>query len=859
MQNSNLKPQEQKVIQMSDQLIGLLDSSADWSANYLKDHQVKKFMDKILQEKQVTVRRIKDSASRPLALGIFGASQCGKSYLVSELVKGSSDSLTVLLNKARQQPEPRDYIEEVNPAGGRESTAIVTRFTTRPYQQIPGCSAFIRLLSITDIIKIFLNGYLFECQSDFMPSAEELQKVRYSFRSFSGRSNSPGLLSEADVWDLQDYARRHFHNQFLRMLEELNYWGILNDEIRLLPAEQQITYLEWLWGKFPKITELFRFLVKELDNLGGQVVGIYDHALLPRTNSIIDVQRLSTLMKVGNRKCSLVMSNGGETQIDSSVLCALTSELILQTPNKDEEALLHKLDVLDFPGARARAQVFDETRISKDHDSLIEVFLRGKVAYLFDRYSDDRDVTSLLLCQEGGPQEAKSLPYMVNKWVEWSQGKDSKAREGKKPLLFHIFTKFDMDLISKRGEDPSVRWDSRLKTNFEDFFGRTGDWVMEWSEDLPFNNCYWVRNPNVQQTVFGRDKEGKEFIRDEEQLAEIKAQYLGNSLVQKHFKDPEKSWDQAATPGHSGIPWLIESIKASVEPDTKVKQLRNNLKLIFTEIRTHLQPYFIGDDISKARSLAENRGKKIINALAKEMPTKYSLPQILDLDRMSISDKVIGMIYDSIINPMNEDEESAENGAGVQSETPVFEESIFQVFGDEHAEEKKETENKTLPPRRSEVFAQSVLNRWQEQLAYLTQNQELQEATGLDSEWFAEISQEIIKGVSRIQLEAKIAEESDMYLNAPNANKFQRKTSVRVANLLNRFIVDLGQTRPEKKLPAGPPKATLSARAYPGLSLFQHWANSMVQLFKDNVAEASDDDEASNAALERILKTQLAE
>jgi hypothetical protein len=856
MQQANLRPEEQKVIRMADQLVSLLNSSSDWATNYLKDSQIQKFMNKILHEKQVTVRRIRESATRPLALGVFGASQCGKSYLVSELVRGGNESLTVSLNAARQQPVFRDYLEEINPPGGRESTAIVTRFTTRPYQQIPGCSAFIRLLSITDLIKIFLNGFIFECQSDFMPSAEELQKIRYSFRSFSGRSNKPGLLSEADVWDLQDYARRHFHNQFLRMLEDINYWGILNEEIRHLPADQQISYLEWLWGKFPKITELFRHLVKELGNLGGQVVGIFDDALLPRTNSIIDVQRLSSLMKPGNRKTSLALHNGGSVSVDSSVLCALTSELILQTQNNDAEALLHKLDVLDFPGARARAQVFDQNRLARDHDSLVEVFLRGKVAYLFDRYSDDRDVTSLLLCQEGGPQEAKSLPYMVNKWVEWSQGQDSKARAGKKPLLFHIFTKFDMDLIRKRGEDPSVRWDSRLKTNFEDFFGRTGDWPIDWDGNSAFKNCYWVRNPNVQQTVFGRDKEGKEFIRDEEQLAQIKSEYLANENVQRHFAEPLEAWENSATPGNPGIPYLIGAINSSIEADAKVKQLDSNLKQIFTEIKTHLQPYFIGDDVSKARNMAEERGKRIISQLAREMAGKYSLPQILDVDLMSISDKTIGMIYDSVVNPMDEDGNEADNTLSVQSDAPVFEDSIFQVF-DDPASPKEEKPAKKRPPQKSSIFAQAVLNRWQQQLAHLTQNTELHQSTGLTPEWFAEISQEIIKGASRLKLEKLIAKDSDTYLNSPNASKFLRKTSVRVASLLNRFIVELGKQRVERPIPAGPPTATLSAKAYPGLPLFQHWAGAMVQMFKDNVAEASEDDEASNAALAQILSVKL--
>ena len=855
MQQEKLRPEEQQVVQMADQLAELLNGSSGWAGSFLKDAQIRKFMDKILHEKQVTVRRIRESAQRPVALGVFGASQCGKSYLVSELVRGNEVSLSVMLNSVNQNPGSRDYLEEINPAGGRESTALVTRFTTRPYRVVQGCSAYLRLLNVTDLIKIFLNGFLFECQSDFMPTADELQKLRYSFRGASARGGGP-LLSESDVWDLQDYARRHFHNQFLRMLEDINYWGILNEEIRFLPADQQISYLEWLWGKFPKITEIFRFLQKELGTLGGEVVGIYDDALLPRTNSIIDVQRLSAVMKPGNRKCAIALANGGQVSMDSSTLCALTSELILQANTSDSESVLRRFDVLDFPGARARAQVFDQNRLASDHEALVEVFLRGKVAYLFDRYSDDRDVTALLLCQEGGPQEAKSLPYMVNKWVEWSQGKEPLQRNGKEPLLFHVFTKFDMDLVRKRGEDPSVRWDSRLKTNFADFMGRAGSWVMEWDEQRAFQNCYWVRNPGVQQTVFGRDKEGQEFVRDEEQLAEIFAQYLANENVKRHFKDPKEAWNRAAAPGQSGIQFLVEKLKGGIDANAKVNQLQANLKQIFTELKTHLQPYFIGDDISHARKMAEERAKKLLVILGKGMATRYSLPRILDLDKFSISDKTVGMIFDSVINPMNS-EDGADNEASlIQPEVSVFDESIFDVVETPVPASAKNAEKKA-PVCKGELFAQAVMNRWQAQLAYLSQDTEFQELTGLTAEWFAETTQELIKGASRLRIEAALAGESDAVFNTPNPGKFLRKTSAKATARLNCYISALGQHPKEVAIPVGAPKATLSARAYPGLAIYQHWTTSLVQLFKDNVAEASADDEASNRELEKILKASL--
>lgn len=855
MQQSKLRLEEQQIIQMSDNVAAMLESASDWATRYLKDVQIRKGMERFIHEKLTTAKKIKDSAFRPAALGIFGASQCGKSYLTSELVRGNDKSLSVLLSQFGQNPVPRDYIEEINPAGGRESTAIVTRFTLRPYKIIPNCFAFIRLLNITDLIKIFMNGFLFECQSDFMPTSEELQKLKGSFKSASSKPNSKFLLGEDDVWDLQDYVKRHFHNQFVKMLDDINYWGILNNEIRFLPAECQIRYLEWLWGKFPKITELFRFLYKELGELGGEVIGICDDALLPRTNSIIDVQRLSQLMKPGNKKCRVALANGGQITMDSSTLCALTAELVLQANTQNEETLLKKFDVLDFPGARSRAQIYDENRVAKSHEALVEVFLRGKVAYLFDRFSDDRDVTALLLCQEGGNQEAKSLPYMVNKWVEWSHGRDHKSRAGKRPLLFHVFTKFDMDLVRKRGEDPSVRWDSRLRTNFEEFMGRDGDWVNEWTEGCPFQNCYWVRNPGVDQTVFVRGKDGHEFVRDEDQLNEIFAQYIANEKVKRYFANPEESWKMAASPDRSGIQYLITKLKEGIDSNTKVNQLSSNLKVIFTDAKKNLQRYYIGGDVTKARGLAEERAKKLIKQLQSVMISKYALPRILDVDRFSISSKTVGMIYDSIVNPMfmsDGEEEVIE-----QEAAPIFDEGIFDLFGD--SEKTVESPKKTdkQPIKKGTAFALAVLDRWQEQLADLGQDEDFQEITGLKGDWFTEVSQEFIKGASRMNLEKRLSEISETALYSPNPCIFLRRVASESASVINDFVMELGQKVKEPPIPSGAPKVILSAASYPGLNIYKHWAIAFVQLFKDNVAVATADDEAGNKVMENILKMPL--
>ena len=42
-----------------------------------------------------------------------------------------------------------------------------------------------------------------------------------------------------------------------------------------------------------------------------------------------------------------------------------------------------------------------------------ELFLRGKVAYLFQRYDAEQDIASMLLCVGPSVQEVSTLPKMV--------------------------------------------------------------------------------------------------------------------------------------------------------------------------------------------------------------------------------------------------------------------------------------------------------------------------------------------------------------------------------------------------------------------------------------------------------------
>ena len=213
------------------------------------------------------------------------------------------------------------------------------------------------------------------------------------------------------------------------------------------------------------------------------------------------------------------------------------------------------------------------------------------------------------------------------------------------------------------------------------------------------------------------------------------------------------------------------------------------------------------------------------------------------------------MIYDSIVNPMvTIDEEDVEVE---QEAAPIFDENIFDVFGDSEKTQDTPKAPSKKPVKKGAAFAAAVLDRWQEQLSCLGQDGDFQQKTGLSSDWFAEVSQEFIKGASRLKLENHIAEISESALYSPNPGNFLKSIASQSASTINNFITELGQTVKERPMPEGAPKVVLSAASYPGLGIYKHWAMAFVQMFKDNVAEATADDEEGNKVMEGILKMPL--
>ena len=73
----------------------------------------------------VEARKLRMAAERPVAVGVYGLSQAGKSYLISTLARPSGGELTAMLDR------PRGFLADINPESDKEATGLVTRFTMR--------------------------------------------------------------------------------------------------------------------------------------------------------------------------------------------------------------------------------------------------------------------------------------------------------------------------------------------------------------------------------------------------------------------------------------------------------------------------------------------------------------------------------------------------------------------------------------------------------------------------------------------------------------------------------------------------------------------------------------------------------
>ena len=736
--------------------------------------------------------KCEQAARRKMCVGVFGPSQSGKSYLISALARDAKGSLL-----ADFGGKSYDFITQINPEGGKESTGLVTRFTTTPPEGLSeGFPIRLRLLTETDVARVLANTYYADCEHKEAPQPEALTAALDALEVRAAQSPvSTGALSGDDLEDLRDYINKNFSSRPRVQMLQKGFWLRAVELAPRLGLEDRAQLLGLIWDNVPQFQSLYLQLCGALRDLGNPAeAGCPIEALIPRKTSIIDVALLHGLSEPATDMLTILGTEGRKASLPRAVVTALTAEITIHMREKPDDFFDHT-DLLDFPGYRSRLKLENLNQELERPGTLENLFLRGKVAYLFERYCEEKELTSMLLCIGPGNQEVQDLPRAVYEWICSTHGENPAHRTGKAPALFFVLTKMDMEFEKKKGT-PSVetRWTTRLQSSLLDFFGKQHDWPENWDGSHPFNNVFLLRNPNFRsEAIFSFDGDKESGIRPEQTLyvEEVRQAFLQSPLVQRHVAEPEIVWQAAMTLNDGGVALLRERLRPLCNPELKRRQITVSLDEKREQVLTKLTPFYKSDDREELRRRQEQLSHTLVALLAR-LAEKQLFGEFLRALQVRDFD-----LYEICFRAG----QSPEQGAASVAPAPVVgarvsaDDILGDIFGDAQAVSAASAIQEEDRARdTAAIFANLALEHWIGRLRDLAGDAEARNYFGLPAKELDQFCHELITAAARCKLRQNLETElrrSSAYSNMARERLVWKQVSL-AADAINAFVDWLG-------------------------------------------------------------------
>ena len=733
-------------------------------------------------------RQLGRAAGLPMAVGVFGPSQVGKSYLVSALARKGTEPLYTVLGG-----QTVDFLKEMNPDEDQEATGLVTRFTLRPSAAPNTHPVTVRLLSQTDLIKIFTNTYFldFDPAKEVPPLANE---VTDALNAAEGQVRNAPVDSLADV-EIDD-LRRYFESQFkarqtYNVLDQTQYWQRLEELAPRLALSDRLKLYGFLWGRLPEFNKVYESLYAVLQKLGFPETAYCPiSAVIPKNDSIIAVGALAKLADpTGDAAIEIVSDNGRRSPATRAQLAAIVSELIITIKEQPWGYFSHT-DLLDFPGARSRDFHEDPVQYVKRPGAVAYLYRRGKVAYLFDRYCSQMELTSMLLCLSPGNQEVRTMAGLVGSWVRSFQGENAVERAKKGTALFLVLTKFDRRFEEAKGraENSDERWTSAISTTLTGFFGTGRDnWVKEWVPNEPFNNVFWMRNPYFLSPGLMKydDKRNEVDLLEPDRIDRLKSEYLANDLIRRHIREPEQAWAAALKLNDGGIGYLAAALEPVCRPELKLNQLRKRLTDIQKSLREQIAEYRASDDVDEEVAKRRKAAHAALEGLAAAIEGQRFMHLVSELQisgsdlRYAFHRRLVGQGKEPVV---------------IAGHRPNATSILDSILGRSTASSGAATE--TRRQDRLAQLATVALEQWTSKVQRLSQQQPLLDFLGVQAETIEIIARELLAAGERLDLEKEVAEAmkaTNPVLDGGFATL--PKISLAAVERINRFVTKLGEDR----------------------------------------------------------------
>lgn len=684
----NISNENQRVAVLNaiDKNIGILNSGLDWGKKYLTESESQEFTRKMVNVRR-EMKKIQYALSEGCAAATFGESQMGKSYLVNSMFSEPNTPFSV-----KNGEKSYVFKTDINPSEAYsqiEATGVVTRFTHKQPQDVPSGYLRAQLLSISDIILILSEAYYNEVDYVAKPMSEWMEYLIDGIKN-TQTNGTQDLLEEDDILDIEEYFHTH---SAIRMKcgplldSHIGFFPFLLHNINKLSERSLTTLIKKIWNENENINRLFDNLVANYRTLHfSESLYVEFDAILKKYGTLVDVARLDEMFSENldvrpeeyKRDTRVqLMDDKSVLTVPKSYLSALTAELtlpvILQEDNAAKEDKIDRnffqhLDILDFPGACPDEQI-KEAELCEPK-KLSRVYRRGKVSYLFNKYSSAKRISTLLFCHNNHQSKFGKMGYFLTDWIENNIGNTPQARAkyiekaGISPF-FVIATWFNTDLEyadKKPGDDLNYLWQRRFNAVLSTDVLKVGTrdhWFNVWDGNKKFQNLYLLRDFDHSKMIFSGydpDTKSKESAVVEHNkypnfLGALRSSFIQNEFVQEHFANPGESWDSAATISNDGTIPVMESlgVLAPNISSARVEHFETEFNRLVQQLKGLLEEkYHSGDateDIKKAKKMAGKVSLSIDTQCGKD---PYFFGRLLDRLMIPESD-----IYQIVFDKLN--------------------------------------------------------------------------------------------------------------------------------------------------------------------------------------------------------------
>ncbi|RLM22863.1 virulence factor [Brenneria alni] len=535
--SSRLNSQLQAVAQGVDQAIDWIETTRQNAPRL--DIEADRLIVKLRRNRN-KAKHLSNVALKEIAIGFFGLSQAGKSYLISALAAGENGKLETAL-----EGQQFDFLTHINPAD--QSTTLVTRFSRQAGVKNKSFPVQLLLFSEVDIGKIMANAFLHELNQEFEELDEQHIAEHLKMLLMHRQPEPVAGMSSDEVVALWDYLARHDAKRQKQL--ETHFWPVAVELAPYLSVDDRAQLFSVLWGDRTDLTAAYRHFSHTLQHLSGAhkvlapIRVLVDEALRP-VNGIINgaaLERLNTVNDVSVSVRPVLNGRAGKAvELSQAELTMLAAELLIPLHSPTREALFEQVDILDFPGFGDTPELADQQQTEQqgkiDIHPLAHTLLRAKRAYLLERYTDNQEMNLLMVCTAAGKRsDVKAVGKALDYWVKQTQGENAQVRSRRKPGLIWAVTKFDRRITHGQNHDAAV----------QRYVGNPGD---AWGTMLAMDKrgvsrmAAWLGTEVHREVKLGRISE---------QLSEIQRE-LGDNLLGNWYQpagtdDPAKKQRIAET------------------------------------------------------------------------------------------------------------------------------------------------------------------------------------------------------------------------------------------------------------------------------------------------------------------------